>query len=156
MWHSVYVLDAWMKTYFFCQRVILFFFTEVQLIYNVLVSGVQQTGSVLLQLITRYRIQFPMVQTVDLAVYLFYAQQCVSANPKVLNLSLPTPFPFGNPMFVFYVCESVPLFKFICILFQIPYKSDITCCWSFSIWFTQCDNLQVHLNCCKWHYFIQF
>ena len=42
----------------------------------------------------------------DLVVYLFYIQQLVSANPKLL-IYFPTPFPLGNREFVFCVCESV-------------------------------------------------
>ena len=41
-----------------------------------------------------------------LVVYLFYVQQCVSVNPKLLNYPPPC-FPFGNHKFVFNVYESV-------------------------------------------------
>ena len=39
--------------------------------------------------------------------YLFYIEQFVSANPRLL-IYFPTPFPLGNLEFVFCVCESVP------------------------------------------------
>ena len=39
--------------------------------------------------------------------YLFYMQQFVSANRKLLIYPSLQPFPFGKHKFVFYVCESV-------------------------------------------------
>ena len=39
--------------------------------------------------------------------YLFYKQECVCVNLKLLIYSSPRPFPFGNHKFVFEVCEPV-------------------------------------------------
>ena len=41
-----------------------------------------------------------------LIVYLFYIQQCISVNPKLI-IYPSSPFPFGNHKFVFYVCVSI-------------------------------------------------
>ena len=43
----------------------------------------------------------------DFVVYLFYVQQCVSANPKLLIYPSSTPSPvWGNHKFVFHVSVS--------------------------------------------------
>ena len=107
-----------------------FFKSEVQLIYNVvLVSSVQQNDSVIhiyvasqlarfffrfFSIIGYYKILSIVSCAIQqvLYVYLFYIQQCVYVNPKLLiYLSPLTPtIPFGNHKFLFYVCESIYCF----------------------------------------------
>ena len=55
--------------------------------------------------------------------YLLYIRWCVYVNFQPPNLSLPPPFPFGDHMFVFYVCESLSVFENL--IFKIPHISDI-------------------------------
>ena len=54
------------------------------------------------------------------------------------NLPLPSSFPFGNPKFVFYVCESLSVLEISSFvsLFQIPRISCIIWYLSFSVWLT--------------------
>ena len=100
-----------------------FIFIEVQLIYNViLVSSVQPSDSVVqcvnmsiylyffldsfhVEVITEHWVEFPVLYGRFLLVICLYIAVCVCESQPP-NLSLP-PFPFGNPNFVFYVCESI-------------------------------------------------
>ena len=61
--------------------------------------------------------------------YLFYIQQCVYVNPKLLIYPSPL-FPFGNHKFVFCVHESVSLL-FIYIIFL---NSTYNRVWILLIW----------------------
>ena len=124
------------------------FFIEVQLIYHVvLVSGVQQSDSViyiiylfvfrLLSLIGCYKILNIILHAIQqvLVGYLFYRQQCVSVNRKFLIYS-PDLFPSGEHKFVFYVCKSTSVLQIIHLYqFLRPHVSDIIY-FSFSIWLT--------------------
>ena len=96
----------------------LIFFIEVQLIYNVvLTSNVQQKNIYisffrLFSIIGYHKIlsRVPCIIQQVLVVYLFYIQQCLYVNPKLL-IYLPlqpcSAIPFGNHKFDFYVCESI-------------------------------------------------
>ena len=96
----------------------------------------------------------------ELVGYLFYIQQCVCINPKLLIYPSPSPFLFGNHKFVFYVCKSVSVLQISPLVFffffVIPHASDIIGCCFCLTYFIQYDHLQVHSCCCKWHYFILF
>ena len=72
---------------------------------------------------TLYRLSYQGSYTVG-PCYLFHIQ-CVSVNPKFLICTSSPLSPFVNHTFVFYVCEFL-FWKFICIIFNIPYVSDIT------------------------------
>ena len=87
------------------------FFLEIQLIYNaVLVSGVQQNDSDIYIYILFFFLQdieySPCAMQRVPVGYLFYIQQYVYFNPKLL-IYPSLPLPFGNHKFAFYVCESV-------------------------------------------------
>ena len=81
----------------------IYVFIEGQLIYNVLISGVRQSDSILYT--HAYFIFFtimayhgiltlvPCAVQYDLVVYPFYILQFVSAHPKLLICTSPTPFP---------------------------------------------------------------
>ena len=63
-----------------------------------------------------------LCHTVSPVVNLFYLQQCVSVNLKLLIY--PTlPFPFGNHKFVLYVLESISFFKLIFTGAQVIYNA---------------------------------
>ena len=71
--------------------------------------------------------------------YLFYMQQGVCVNPNLLIYPSPTPFPFGNHKFVFYVLESLSVLQissFASFFFLISHISDIVGYLSFSVWLT--------------------
>ena len=147
---------------------------EVQLIYNVVLdSVVQQYDSVCVCVcvcvciyiffssMVYYRILNIVLGTIqqNLAVYLFYIQQFVSANPKLLIYPSPTPSPlvtvslFSMSVSLFLFCRYVHLcyvldsiYKWLCMVFNFLF---LTC-------FTQCNNLQVHPWCSKLHPFILF
>ena len=100
------------------------FFIEVQLIYNVLFSGVQHSDSVYIYIhmcacvslcVCVFRffslIGYYKILSIDpcaiwqvLVAYLFYTQQYVYGNPKFLIF--PS-FCFGDHMFVFHVCGPI-------------------------------------------------
>ena len=112
---------------------ILFVFTEVQLIYNVvLVSGGQQNYiyiSILFQILFHYTLLQDIeydspCYTVGPCCYLFSIQQFVSVNPKLLI------YPSPLSAFIAISLLSMSVFfcfvnKFIGIIFQIPHESDM-------------------------------
>ena len=75
-----------------------------------------------LQIITRYCILFPELYSRTLLFIhsIFYTEYLFIQAP---NLSL-THFLLGNHTFLFYVSLFLSC-KFICIIFQVPHKSDI-------------------------------
>ena len=92
---------------------------EVQLTYNtVLVSGIQNSDSVFLQIIFYYRLlQDNLYNSLCYTVY-----SCCSSllhvvvsiyKSQATNLSLPFSLSFGNQKFVFCVCESVFVHSFV-------------------------------------------
>ena len=133
-----------------CLEQLLFFFKIfIEMLINnvVLVSGVQQSDSVIhihlylfffrfFSIIGCYKILsiVPCAIQQVLIGYLFYIQQCVYFNPKLLVYP-SSPSPFGNHKFVFYVCESASflLHSLACCIFQIPRISDIILYLSFSV-----------------------
>ena len=59
-------------------------------------------------------------------------------NPKLL-IYPPSPIPFGNHKFVFYVCGVISVLyisSFVSFFIWIPHISDIIWYLSFSVWFT--------------------
>ena len=115
-------------TYRFCNKIpqmYTFFLIEVQLIYNVvLVSGVQQSDSAIyifffrfFSLIDYYKILsiFPCATQQVLVGYLFYVQQCVCVNPKLLIY--PAPLPTFSPL------VTISLFSMYVGLFLFLYIS---------------------------------
>ena len=84
----------------------------------VLVSGVQQSELVIhIHICSLFRIIFPyrllqdieqisLFYTIDPISYLFYMQQCVCVNPKLLIYFFPSCLYFGNHKFDFKIFES--------------------------------------------------
>ena len=99
----------------------------------------------------------------DFTVYLLYIQCYVSVNPKVL-ISLSPLFPFGNRMFVFYVCESITVLaisSLVSFFLDFTYKGYhfilVFLAWLYlSYQEVITMDLQVQPYGCKWHYFILF
>ena len=59
-----------------------------------------------------------MLYSRALFIYLVHIEWCVFVNSKLLVYPHPTPIPFGNFRFVFYVCESICfVHKFLRITF---------------------------------------
>ena len=123
-------------------------FTEVQLIYNVvLVSRVQQSGSVIHTYIYIYIYVYIYINSFSdsfhyrLLQHISQSFLCYTVGPCCLSIlgtvvcicQSPAPnlsllaFPFANHKFVFYVCESISVLSISSFvsLFQITHISDI-------------------------------
>ena len=113
-------------------------FIKVQLIYNVIVSALQQSDPV----IHIYTFFFRCFSHIDYCRILgripcaiqqvpvgqlFHIPQYAHANPKLPIQPSPKPVPFGNHKFVFKVCKSVSVLQ-VCSfvsIFNISHVSDI-------------------------------
>ena len=130
------------------------FLIDVLLIYNVvLVSGKQQNDSPYILYIYNTCVCYTVVP-----YYLFYIQQFVSVNPKLLIYLFPPPFSFSN-LRLFSMSESVSIlqlssFVYFFLRFHILVILYDTCL-SLTL-FAWYDNLQGQPCCCKWHDFILF
>lgn len=92
--------------------------SEVQLIYDVLVSGVRQSDScyiynvcVLFQIFPYRFLQYIACSCLCCRVspwyvYVLYIVVCICYSQSP-NLSLPLYFPFGSHQFAFEICESI-------------------------------------------------
>ena len=117
---------------------IFFFKIQVQLIYDVLLFGLQQSDShiythvhthiyffIFFFIVVYYKILNMVTSAIQqiLVVYLLYIQQFVSANPKLLIYPSSPAFPFSNHKF--FSCVFCFVNKFFCIIIQISYISGI-------------------------------
>ena len=128
-----------------------FLLIEIWQIYNImLVSGIQHSDSVFLQIIFYYRLlQDNGCNSLCYTVYLcflsfIYIQQFVSVNP----IPLICPFP-SNHKFVFFVYKSVSVLRIHSIVIFFGFYIYVI---SYSIfhcltYFTKDNILQVH-SCC--------
>ena len=150
---------------------VIIFFTEVQLIYNVvLVSAVQKRESAIhIHISPLFWISFPFrsPQSIEqsslcykqvLISYLFYTQQCIcqSQSPNHPTPPYPPWCPYICSLHLcLYVCFADML---ICIIFlDSIYKRYYTIfVFLFLTYFTLYDSLQVHPRVCKWHSFVPF
>ena len=120
-----------------------FYLIEVQLIYNVvLVSSVQPVIQlyiyILFQIIFPYRslqnLEYSSLYGRSLLVIYFTYSSVYMLIPNFSVSSIPL-FPFGNFKFVFYVCESISVYKQVYLYhyFQIPQQSVIISHLLFSV-----------------------
>ena len=85
---------------------------------------------ILFQILFHYRllqnIEFGFLcYTIGLCwLFILYIIMCIIY--QLPNLSLPSPFPFGNHKFVFYVCESLSVLQ---INSFVSFFLDFTCKW---------------------------
>ena len=82
-----------------------------------------------------YRVQFPVLYSRALVLTCFIYSGVYLLIPNSYFLPPSPPFPFGNHMFVFCLCICF-INRFIRVLFQIPYISDIIWYLSSSSWLT--------------------
>ena len=129
----------------------IFYFLEVQWIYNVvLISGIHQSDSLWF---VRGLTIVPCAIQQELVIDLFYVQQFVSANPKLLIYpflplsSLVSLFSTSVSLFLF--CKLAYLYYFF--RFHIETISYIFLSLTY---FTQYNHLLVQPCCFKWQYFI--
>ena len=99
--------------------------------------------------------QFPVLY---MMTFLFIHSKCSNNLHLPMLDSQSIPLPPHIPPWQPQICSLWVCFcfvdRFICGIFQIPYKSDsIWYFFLFLVYFTSYDNLYLHPFCCRWHYF---
>ena len=108
-----------------------------------------------LQVIIKYSVQFPVLyrRSILFIYFIYYGVYMLIPNFQFI------PSPFGNHQLIFYVCGSTSVlykahlyhflgftYKQCHIIFVFPCMAQLP----------QCDDLQIHPCCRRWHYFLLF